>query len=69
MTRSEHIAWCKERALSYLPDDPGGAVASFLSDLSRHEETTDPIGMTRALLAIALANGADAVRECIEGFA
>lgn len=69
MTRSEHIAWCKARALEHLPDDPADAVASMLSDLDKHEETeNDPLGMTRTLLTIALLDGADAVRTCIEGF-
>ena len=68
MTRAEHIAWCKVRALEYLPDDPAGAVSSMLSDLNRHEETVDPIGVTGLLLTSALLSGAEAVRTCIEGF-
>jgi hypothetical protein len=40
MTRAEHLAWAKERALEYLPDVPQ-AVASFSSDLGKHDELRD----------------------------
>src|SRR5258708_4331059 len=39
MTRAEHIAWAKERALEYLPDRPDLAVASIVTDLTNHEAT------------------------------
>jgi hypothetical protein len=39
MTRAEHLAWAKERALAYLPDW-AQAMASFISDLGKHKETT-----------------------------
>ena len=38
MTRAEHLAWSKERALQYLPGDVEGATASFTSDLSKHDD-------------------------------
>ena len=38
MTRAEHLAWAKERALAYLPDWMT-AMASFISDLGKHKET------------------------------
>ena len=38
MTRAEHLEWSKQRALAYLPGDPGQAVASFVSDLRKHDE-------------------------------
>lgn len=70
MTRQEHLAWAKQRALEYLPDDPAGAIASMLSDLTKHEETADHIGMqlTGLLLMSGLMEGPDAVRRHIEGF-
>jgi hypothetical protein len=70
MTREEHMAWCKERALAYLPDDPVNAIASMLDDLTKHEETADHIGiqLTGMLLMSGLLQGADAVRKHIEGF-
>lgn len=40
MTRSEHLEWCKKRALEYV--DSGNlkdAYNSMCSDLSKHEET------------------------------
>ena len=44
MTRSEHLAWCKTRALEYCKvgniDD---ALASMLSDLGKHPETVDSV--------------------------
>ena len=42
MNREEHLAWCKKRALEYLDQDPPdlkNALASLVSDLSKHEET------------------------------
>lgn len=39
MTRSEHLEWCKKRALAYLPGDPSEAFASMMSDLRKHPET------------------------------
>ena len=40
MTRDEHLAWVRERALEYLEaGDPHSAIASLISDLGKHEET------------------------------
>lgn len=40
MNRIEHLQWCKERALAYVNDgDVTGAMASFQSDMGKHEET------------------------------
>jgi hypothetical protein len=40
MSREEHLAWCKKRALEYLDDgDINSAIASMISDLARHPET------------------------------
>lgn len=69
-TRAEHLAWCKERALAYLPDDIPGALASMLSDLRKHPETE---GHPAAMLTMKLMIGGflttpDAVRRHIEGF-
>lgn len=41
-TREEHLKWCKERAIRYLDeDDVETAIKSFLSDMSKHEETKE----------------------------
>lgn len=42
MNRSEHIRWCKTRALSYVNEgDVSNAFASLVSDLRKHDETRD----------------------------
>lgn len=42
MTREEHIAWCKERAIQEMDfyKDPKQAVISMMSDLNKHPETS-----------------------------
>lgn len=70
VTREQHLAWCKQRALEYLPDDPQNAFASMASDLSKHEETANHMAMGLGMML--LINGhlstADKMREFIEGF-
>ena len=40
MTRAEHLAWCKERALEYCDrGDTENALTSMFSDLGKHKET------------------------------
>lgn len=40
MTREEHLQWCKDRANEYIDTgDTKQALASFLSDMSKHPET------------------------------
>jgi len=42
MTRADHLAWCKERALAYVDQgDVQNAFASLISDLRKHPETED----------------------------
>jgi hypothetical protein len=70
MTRAEHLEWCKVNAREYL--DRGeltDAVASMMSDLSKHEETAHA-GKTLALLGIMVATSGDRreVSRFIEGF-
>jgi len=68
MTRAEHLAWAKKRALDYLDDDDKtSAIASIMSDLRKHD------GWSTASLtlcfAICPAGGtAEQVRKWIEGF-
>lgn len=73
-TRSEHVAWCKQRALEYL--EPGqyfsveNAITSMLSDLGKHDETRSLLEATNGITALALVSGrtpSDA-RKFIEGF-
>lgn len=70
MTRSEHMAWCKQRALAYLPQDPNQAMTSMLSDLGKHEETANHMGiqLTLMLKLGGHLETAAAVRKHIEGF-
>lgn len=45
MTRDEHLAWAKKRALEYLDrGDVRNGFTSMLSDLSKHEELKDHVG-------------------------
>jgi len=69
-TRAEHMSWCKRRALAYLPDDPQGALASMMLDLSKHPGTDDP-AMARLTMMQMLdghLSSADQVRRHIDGF-
>lgn len=70
-TRSEHLEWCKRRALQYCDaGDVEQAFASMASDLGKHPGTQGHIGIP--LGYIRLRNGflstADAMRRFIEGF-
>ena len=67
VTRAEHLTWAKERALAYLPDWQN-AMASFCSDLNKHEDTAGhPV---QELLMMHAMSGLLNDRECrdlIEG--
>jgi hypothetical protein len=68
MTRAEHLAWAKERALEYA--DASQALASIGSDLSKHPETRGHPGpelMMLELLTGGLTSPAQ-IRRFIEGF-
>jgi hypothetical protein len=71
MTRDEHLAWCKRRALEYV--DHGNllqAWASMGSDMNKHPETRNhpglELGMT--LMISGDLSRRDAMRRFIEGF-
>lgn len=69
MTREEHVAWCKKRALEYL--DRGEvleAVASMGSDLSKHPETRCSLLLLQLGMKTAIDQDATAARRWIEGF-
>lgn len=72
MTRDEHLAWCKERALEYVDrGELSNAVASMLSDLRKHPETDNHIGgmLGAGLMMVPgwIHNSAE-VSEWIKGF-
>jgi hypothetical protein len=69
VTRDEHLAWAKQRALEYV--DAGeleNAVASMGSDLNKHPE----LGLNEFLMLLAMRHVLDhdaaAVRRWVEGF-
>lgn len=70
-TRSQHIAWCKRRALEYV--DLGqfnDAFASMASDLGKHPETREHAAIELGMMLLMgghLATEAD-MRRFIEGF-
>lgn len=71
MTRSEHLEWCKKRALEYVDmGDCNQAIASMLSDLNKHKETQNHPGAQLAvgLMMIGQLSSADKVRDFINGF-
>ena len=70
MTRDEHIAWCKKRALPYVEAGKlERAVGSMTSDMMKHPYTADAIQIfaVDGMMAALTGNG-DAVRRWIEGF-
>ncbi len=71
MTRAEHLDWAKQRALEYMDEgDSVNAIASMLSDLSKHPETVEHAGieLTGMLLLGGHLDSPDKVRAHIEGF-
>ncbi len=67
MNRAEHLAWCKQRALEYLPGDPVQAFTSMASDLDKHEETRGHIGIELGMMMLMTDNLRD-MKNFIEGF-
>lgn len=46
MNRTEHLQWSKERAIEYVDNnDLQQAFASFQSDMSKHNETSDHLAL------------------------
>lgn len=71
MTRSEHLAWCKQRALEYVEaGDLQSAMASMSSDLNKHPETSNHAGTTPGLMLMISGHLStqDEMRRHIEGF-
>ena len=71
MTRAEHLAWAKTRALEYVDNgDLTSALASMMSDLQKHPELEGHTGIQ--LGAMLMVNGhlndTRKVRDFIEGF-
>lgn len=73
MNRTEHLQWCKDRALEYLEPganySPQEAIASMMSDLGKHPETTSAAESCAMLGMFALTSGdPQEARRFIEGF-
>jgi hypothetical protein len=68
MTRDDHLAWCKNRALEYLPHNPFQAMTSMISDLKKHPELEDHPGLLIVPMRYGAHNDERAVRRWIEGF-
>lgn len=71
MTRQEHLAWCKKRALEYieignLPE----AFVSMGSDLSKHPDTQNHSGMTLGMMMLMSGqlDTKEKMQKFIEGF-
>jgi hypothetical protein len=71
MTRAEHLQWCKDRALEYVRQgDLTNALASMVSDLSKHKETAGHAGIEMGVMLAAnghLSSPHD-MKQYIEGF-
>ena len=71
MTRAEHIAWCKKRALEYV--DRGqinDGLTSMMSDMSKHPETSSSTldNLTVQLMLIGALSTIANARRHIEGY-
>lgn len=66
-TRAEHLAWCKQRALEYLPDDPQQAFASMASDLNKHDETRGHTAIEMGF-ALLMSGNLSGMSDFIKGF-
>lgn len=54
MNRSEHLQWCKDRALLYASQgDNIQAFASFVSDMRKHKETHNHIALEMGAMLLA----------------
>ncbi len=71
MNRSEHLQWCKDRAIEYCDNgDPQQAYQSMTSDLGKHPETEGHSAITLGmrLLMGGQLETSDQMRKFINGF-
>lgn len=53
ISRSEHLEWCKKRALEYVErNDLKQAFSSMASDLTKHHETEKHSGIQLGLMLL-----------------
>ncbi len=66
---SEHLDWCKQRALEYLDrGDLGSAVASMTSDMGKHPEGRVNVHLAALGLMYVRDGDVAGARRWIEGF-
>jgi hypothetical protein len=71
MTRAEHLAWCKKRALEYIDrGEVNEGLTSMMSDMSKHPETANPMldQLTVQLMMIGALSSPGEARRHIEGY-
>ena len=71
MTRSEHLQWCKDRAMEYVDrGDVTNAYSSMCSDLDKHVETKNhpAISLGMGLMVGGMLSTVEEMRKFIEGF-
>lgn len=72
MTRSEHLQWCKDRALELINKGHiAEGMASFTSDMGKHPETNETLqdGLSHQIIMLALfTNNSSDCANAINGF-
>tara|TARA_R110002095_G_scaffold175043_3_gene152549 strand:- start:214 stop:435 length:222 start_codon:yes stop_codon:yes gene_type:complete len=72
MTRDQHLQWAKDRAKALLNSgDIAGGMASFTSDMGKHEGTKETLqnGISHIIIMQALmTNNASDCIACVDGF-
>lgn len=72
MTRSEHLQWCKDRAMKYVETgDYYQAVTSMLSDLRKHPETEKSAGGVlgqMGMMELMRGPTRDSITRYVQGF-
>jgi hypothetical protein len=66
MTREEHLAWCKKRALEYI--DHGQCregITSMMSDMRKHPETKSD-ALDALALGLMINGSLDSIHEARE---
>lgn len=67
--RGKHLHWCKTRAFEYLDrGDIPNAIASFASDMQKHDETKDHVALEMLPMMVVMGDGEREIRRFIEGF-
>lgn len=62
-----HMQWAKERAFAYLPDTQN-CIASFMSDMGKHEETEHLQPMVAMYAMMCAEDTPEQVRAFLDGF-